>query len=749
MLTRLSVLILCIIACITAFFSYKLTQVKLDYDFEKFFPLSDPETNYFFEYRKNFESDNDFVLFGIEAPCSVFDSTFLLKVDSFANTLKKINHIEQVISPTSISEPVKTAFGFINKPVLHLNEPGRLQEDSVIIYSEKIYTGAMFSNDAKALCILAKTKPYLSKEACDTLAKKINSLVKTSGFNKIYVAGRSTGQVYYVEMMQKQLKLFVLTSIILVVCLLAITFRSIWGIAIPVLIVVFTAVWIVGFISFSGGEINIILTVLPTIMFVVGMSDVVHVISRYVEELKSGKKKSDALKLTYKEVGLATFLTSLTTAIGFLTLITISIKPVQDFGLYTSLGVLFAYILTFTLLPACLWLLPAPKYIYKSKSNIIPTLDLKRALLFTLKYRKIILACFVLFAIPSLYFAFRLQVNNFLLEDLRDDNELKKEFSWFEKKFSGVRPFEMGINVNTDDTTQLNLDALRETEKIENYLKNKYGVGYFISAVNVTKFLNKALHAGNSEHYKIPDTQHELNEIIAFAKKLKDKNPYKQVLSYNNKLLRISGKTADLGSAYYREKNKELEMYYRNNIDTNLVNYVVTGTAHLVDKNNACLAQGTVYGLAISFMVIAIIAGLIYKSFRIIIITFIPNIIPLLFIAGLMGVLQIDIKVSTAMVFTIAFGIAVDDTIHFMSKLKIELAKGKTLLYAIKRTYLSTGKAIILTSVILSGGFLTLIFSDFNGTFYLGLMVGLALIFALICDLLLLPLLLIYFYRKN
>ncbi len=131
-----------------------------------------------------------------------------------------------------------------------------------------------------------------------------------------------------------------------------------------------------------------------------------------------------------------------------------------------------------------------------------------------------------------------------------------------------------------------------------------------------------------------------------------------------------------------------------------------------------------------------------------VVISLIPNILPLMFIAGIMGMLSIDIKVSTAMVFTIAFGIAVDDTIHFISKLKIELAKGKTLLYAIKRTYLSTGKAIILTSIILSGGFLTLIFSDFNGTFYLGLMVGMALIFAVICDLLLLPILIIYFYGK-
>lgn len=747
MFTRLSVIILILITLITTFFFYNLTRVKLDYDFEKFFPVSDPETDYFFEYRKNFESDNDFILFGIEAGGSLFDSSFLARVDAFADTIRSVKNIEQVISPTSLSEPVKTTFGFITRPVLHLNDPQRLKEDSANIYKENIYVGSFFSTDGSAISILAKTQPYLSKPDCDTLAQKINQLVQSSGFDKIYVAGRSTGQVYYVNMMQSQLFIFVISSIMLVVGLLALTFRTFWGIVIPVLVVVFTAIWIVGFISFTDGEINIILTVLPTIMFVVGMSDVVHVISRYLEELKSGKNKKQALILTYREIGLATFLTSLTTAVGFLTLSTIQIKPVQDFGLYTATGVLFAYILAFTLLPACLWLLPAPLQQKKLK-NYSHQLDLRKTLSFTLKYRNIILPIFLVLTLLSVYYALKLNVNNYLLEDLRDDNELKKQFTWFENKFAGVRPFEMGINIHTPDSTQINLAALKECEKIQNYLKNQYGIGYVVSAVSVTQMLNKALNGGKNEYYKIPDTQSELNDIISFAEKLKNKNPYKQVVSSNNKLFRIAGKTADRGSAYYRKKNDELYNYYKNNIDTNLIDYVITGTAHLVDKNNAYVAKGTIYGLSISFIVIACIVGIIYKSFKMIIIALITNIIPLFFIAAIMAVMHIDVKVSTAMVFTIAFGIAVDDTIHFISKLKIELTKGKNLLYGIKRTYLSTGKAIILTSLILSGGFLTLIFSDFNGTFYLGLLVALALLFALISDLLLLPLLIIYFYKR-
>jgi predicted RND superfamily exporter protein len=175
------------------------------------------------------------------------------------------------------------------------------------------------------------------------------------------------------------------------------------------------------------------------------------------------------------------------------------------------------------------------------------------------------------------------------------------------------------------------------------------------------------------------------------------------------------------------------------------MNYHITGTASLIDKNNAEVAGGIVWGLLISFGVIAIIVGLMFWDWRMIILSLIPNIIPILMIGGLMGAFGIDLKVSTSMIFTISFGIAVDDTIHFISRLRIELSRGLTMSQAIRQTFLTTGKAIVLTTIVLSGGFLTLVFSEFLGTFYLGLLVGLTLIFAVIGDLILLPALLMTF----
>ena len=174
-----------------------------------------------------------------------------------------------------------------------------------------------------------------------------------------------------------------------------------------------------------------------------------------------------------------------------------------------------------------------------------------------------------------------------------------------------------------------------------------------------------------------------------------------------------------------------------------------TGTARLIDLNNAYLAKDMTVGLLIAFLLIALIVGIMFKDLKMVLICLIPNFFPLILIAGIMGFAGIYLKVSTSIIFTIAFGIAVDDTIHFMSKLRLQLAKGSSIIYAVKRTYITTGKAIVVTSIILCGGFLTLIWSDFLGTFYIGLLISLTLLFAVIADLFLLPVLLMIFYKNS
>ena len=205
----------------------------------------------------------------------------------------------------------------------------------------------------------------------------------------------------------------------------------------------------------------------------------------------------------------------------------------------------------------------------------------------------------------------------------------------------------------------------------------------------------------------------------------------------------------DIGSKKVKELNEKFEQFFQSEIDHSLIGYKMTGTALLVDKNNEFLATNMIFGLSIAFLLIALLIGIIFRSIKMALLSIIPNVIPLAFIGGLMGFLGTNINMSTSIIFTIAFGIAVDDTIHFLSKFKIEGSKGKSLMYSLKRTYLSTGKAIVLTTLILCGGFVSLIFSDFKSTFLIGAYVSLILFMAVLTDLLLLPILLMIIKRKK
>ncbi|MBX7095573.1 MAG: MMPL family transporter, partial [Flavobacteriales bacterium] len=375
---------------------------------------------------------------------------------------------------------------------------------------------------------------------------------------------------------------------------------------------------------------------------------------------------------------------------------------------------------------------------------------LPRLLLFIFKRRNALLISSGLLILLSFIGISQMRINNFLLEDLKEGNELKQHFRFFETEFSGVRPFELALQKNTgSDSLPITIGELQQIEKIENYLHQEYGAGFLFSPLSIVKTVNRSLHGGDFSAYAIPSSNEELLEIYSLLEKMKSKNAFDRVVADQGKLIRISGKSADLGSFVYKEKDAAFHSFFKEQIDTTLFSYRITGTATLIDKNNGQVARGLVYGLLLSFLVIALIVGLMYKSLSMTIIALIPNIIPLLLVAGIMGILGVDLKVSTSMIFTISFGIAVDDTIHFISKLRLELAAGKSVFYAVKRTFLTTGRAIILTTIILSGGFLTLVFSDFLGTFYLGLLIALTLIFAVLADLFLLPVLVVYFYKRK
>jgi predicted RND superfamily exporter protein len=748
---KTAVAIILSVFAVTVFFAYRASLSKFDYDFEKFFPRGDTETQTFEAFRNVFENDYDFLLIAFENHEGIFEPDFLQKVEALSDELKKLPYVTRVISPTEIKIPIVSGAGISYRKILHPNNKELLQKDKVRIYETGEFTGSFFSKDTTALCLIVQNQERLSKKKSDALLNEIETLLQSFGFDKVHLAGKIKAQQVYLQRMQEEILLFLSLAIILVIILLAVTFQSLWSVTFPILIVLFSIIWQLGIMQLLGKKIDILQVLVPTILFVVGMSDVIHILSKYLEELRIGRTKQEAIKKSVKEVGLATFLTSFTTAVGFATLVTSSITPVQDFGLYTSIGVMVAFFLTIILMPAVMVLAPRPRIISNQKSTYRWNILLHRLFLFSIKYRWHIAESSLIIAGISMLGMQKLKVNNLLLEDLHPREPLKQEFAYFEQAFSGGRPFEMQVKLK--DTTENLWQAkhIRFLEKLEKAASHHFELGFVQSPLTFIRFFHRAVNSGLNAYYRIPEEDEKLDSLLYEMRMLGflPSEESKRFLSENFSIARISGKMHDVGS--YRANRMEKSLMNDINQWPETKNYQVeiTGSARLIDLNISHLSINLIKGLSLAFVIVSVLFALLFRSWRMILIALIPNIFPLFIIAGWMGFTGIDLKVSSSIIFTIAFGIAVDDTIHFLSRFRIELDKGKSKLYALKRSYLSTGKAIFLTTIVLCMGFAGMISSSFQSVYVIGLLTTLTLFTALIFDLLLLPFLIVVFYKAS
>ncbi len=738
------------VSLISLFFLYNIQNIGFDYDFEAFFAENDPSTDFLAQHRDRFETDNDFVFIAIENNQGVFKQDFLKKTVSFVEDLEKNSLIRTVQSLTNMQDFVKTPFSptVFKRPYINIDEPSKYQKDSIRIFERPEIAGLMVRDDAKALMLFIKHKPYLSKLDCDRLKANLDVLLGEYEFDDFKYAGRAIGLGYYIDAMQYETLFFIGLSFVLVTVFLIFSFKSVWGVLLPLSIVSLSMLWTVGFMASVGQPINLVLTVLPSIVFVVAMSDVIHLVSKYLDELRLGKERLEAIKIAYKEIGFATLLTSVTTAIGFLTLLTVVMKPVQAFGIYTAMGVLFAFVLAYTLLPAMLVLTKPPKIVTVGyiKNTWYPVLH--RMFRWVVKHYKPVAVSFIAVLGISLIGASKIESNYFLLEDLKEESSLRQDYVYFDQKFMGLRPFELSFEVKEEGKNIYDYEVLTKLNRLDSFLVADYGLKQCGSIIQILKIANRTEHGGQADYFSFPSESETKNYLKRIGRFDKD-GLLNLFVDSTERFARFSSTMGDIGRYAIDEKNERFKTFFEEEIGTDLLQYEFTGTGHLLDVNMGRLSENLLRGLLLAVVIVSLLMGFLYRSVKIVLIALVPNVLPLIMLAAILGFLGIQLKVSTAIIFTISFGIAVDDTIHFMSKLKLEINKGKSLIYALKRTYLSTGRAIILTTLILCSGFLLLLFSDFLGTFYVGLLISCTLFFALMADLLFLPVLLLIFYRKN
>lgn len=737
------------LALLSAVSVWLAAHQKFDYDFEKYFPKGDPELEFYLNYRDRFGSDNDFLLIAIRNQKGAFRPGFLDRVDSLAMRLGRLPHMTRVISPTRMQKALIGPMGADSLPLISRASAQATAADSSAILQSQEYKGSFFGHSGQSLLIYAETEAQMSKERADSLLVLIEALVENGGFDEAHIAGKIRVYREYISRMLTDFFTFIGMSVVMIVLFLVFTFRSFWGVWVPVLTVIFAVIWILAAMKLAGQEIDLIMTMLPTFTFVVGMSDVVHITTEYLEQLKSGKEKKAAIRKAYQEVGLATFLTCITTAAGFFTLVTSNIGPIRSFGLYTALGVVLAYLLAFTFLPAILSVLPAPDVNRRLLGfDASPAL---RKLFFKVARNPVpVLVGFGIVLAVAGYGVSRVHINRTFLEDLPADEGVQQDVAFLEREFSGLKPFEMQIDVVDTSLTVWSPRVIREMEKVESFITPKLKLGSLLSPVALIKAGNKAMNGGNVTAFKLPEADAEIRRIAKWLRTGGRDRELRHLVSEDRRQARFTAKYGDIGSYASQQIVKELREFCRTQTDTTLIRCTVTGGAYLVDVNNESVSRDLAGNMFIEFSVVALIVGLMFFSLRMVIISIIPNVVPLVLVGGVMGFMGIDLKVTTSMIFAIVFGIAVDDTLHILARLRLELRKGRQPLFALARAYVGTGRAVIVTSIILCGGFISPMLSDFASIFYTGFLVSLALFLAVITDLLLLPVLLLaYFGAKK
>lgn len=747
MFNRILNLSIVAISLITIWLIVSALNLKFDYNFEHFFPVESDEAEFYYAHRERFGGDNDFLMIGLRSTKGVLNTTSLKDAERLSKELRGLPHVKRVSSITTAEVPVINSFGVIQLPLLRFENDTLLQEDLKSLEKYPEVFGNLVSLDRKALCIYVFHDEQLEKPAADTLLEAVDEAIRNVSFTEIKVTGKIKSEQAYLYKTRYELVLFMSLAAVLVVIFLWFTFRNAWGVIVPVLVVLLSIAWTIGIMTVTGKAIDIMIILMPCILFVVGMSDVIHIASQFYEKIDEGHEKVKAIKLALKEVGFATFLTCISTAVAFLTLNTTDIQPIRDFGTYTAVGVVVAYILSITILP---WMLLRVKNPNRFKIHTVNERwdrFMRKLLMKVYRYPVQIISGTAVILILSLWGISRIEINNSVLDDLKPDDPIKKEFEFFDRHFGGVRGFELSLGSKSSESI-LSWKKSNELLSVEQYLTDSMHVGGLVSPLSFLRLMNQAVHDGLPEWNRLPRSKAEHDSLLARIKPYLKEKAVRQLISKDGMFGRMAGRLKEKGSKAVGLKNDSL-IAFLNRIPERQIDYRITGSSDLIDKSNLYLTQNMLEGLSLDIAVLMLIIWLIFRSWRMMVLSVLPNIVPLFVIAGIMGFVGVEMKVTISIIFSIAFGIAVDDTLHVISRLKIELEKGHSLPMALRITFLSTGKAMILTAMVIASGFSTLMLSDFKSTFYVGLLISLTLIIALLAELVLMPVLVLSVYGKH
>lgn len=725
--------------------AYMATQLKFDHKRERFFPADDEDLAFTAYYFNQIEKDDIFILTGLEFGQSVLNSGNLQLIDSVVTQIKSLDLVEDALAITNYKTLKKAGPTYYMAPLLSAENKTYRQRDSVAMAQNPYVLHNLVSSDFKCANILVKTKVIDTQQEADEIYHGLRRILESHGGLHFHLAGFPVMQSVTVSQLQFEMQFYVTLSGCLLIIILLVVYRSLRGLLVPVVSLIGGMALFFGYLALTGQTLDLMSSLFPILMLIFVMADVVHLQTHYLDELNRGKNPIEAMRLTMKEIGMALFLTSFTTAVGFGTLSTSRIDAIRYFGLNAAAGVAIAFAVVMLFSSSLLL------FFTKNKSQTNNDVNnwsgfLEGLYRFNKTNFKLISATVLVVIALSLWGISRISTNAFIKGDIPKDAQLKGDFDFFEQKFGGVRTFEMAA-IPAEGHSITDPEVLLEMAKFEKYIADSQGINNVNSPTTPYRLLQHSYHRGRRA-YDLPSDVLTLKKYNLLLKQVPAQN-LKNLMNEDKSLGRISGRQADSGSTYHEKQMKTIARWVADNMDEQVLELKPAGTTLMYDKNHEYLRKSLFKSLGLAFLIVGLLFALLFKDYRMLLVSIIPNVIPMLIAAAAMGFLDIKLQAITSIFFAISFGIAVDDTIHFLTRYKLERRKGKTVDKAIRQTMLISGKAIIITSIILVVSFISLTFSNFNGTYYIGVLVSITLASALFADIFVLPQLLYLINRKR
>ena len=744
-----------VLGIITLFLGYEMKNVKVSYKFGGLLPRSDSAYVHYEELHNRFSEDGNVIVLGVQDP-ALYELGNFQAWWQLGHDLKAQEGVDSVFSEAHLFELVRddSLKRFSLMPVVPVMPASQAEVDAVRarvrdlpFYRDLLYND---STGTSLMMVFVNPERFNSEQRgdmVDRIAERVDEFAR--GRFTVHRSGLPFIRTVVTERTKSELRMFVGLMMLTVAILLLLFFKSWRVMLVCLLVVIVGVVWAVGSIGLLGYKLTSVMAIIPPLVVVIGIPNCIFLINKYHYEFARHGNRIKALTRVVYRVGKASFITNATTATGFATFVLTYSDVLKQFGLIAAINIMAVFALSLLLVPIMFSLQGAPKerhlahlerrWVDRSTAKLIHIVQHRRPLVYAITG---------LVVVVGLIGVAQLKNESRVVDDLPMDDPVMEDLRFFEREFSGVMPLEVMVDTRKKGHA-LKETNLRRISKLQDTLALYSELSRSLSIADAVKFTKQAFYGGDPGRYQLIRGSGPDQFILPYLENAQGQGGLARgFLDEERRVTRLTVQVADVGTARMDVLLADLRSRVDSLFDPEKFRVILTGTSVVFLEGSKYMVKNLVISLILAVVLISGIMALLFNSFRMVMISLIPNLVPLIMTAGMMGYLGIPIKPSTILVFSIAFGISVDDAIHYLAKYRQELKlTGHNIRASVFQAIREAGVSMMYTSIVLFCGFSLFVFSDFGGTQALGLLVSFTLLVAMFTNLLILPSLLLSFEK--